>query len=234
MMPGNTVVYFNGREFGNRDFPKPGRTDALSVRDGSLLTRLIQARNTHGRGNYVERWDGTDGLFAFERQSSAIVLLSNRGDAGFDSRTLTQVGFAPGTLLLELTGNAADPRVNPDRGGRRDIPEVVRVFGENGVSKVNVRFQRPGTIARDGRFDFHGRSVLVYGLATPEAPRGVELSNVAKILPGQGDPANDAENGSAKANRHQRHHRQQLRSAAAHPAGAAARLGRAARRVGRR
>ncbi len=68
MMPGNTVVYFNGREFGNRDFPKPGRGDALSVRDGSLLTRLIEARNTHGRGNYVERWDGTDGLFAFERR----------------------------------------------------------------------------------------------------------------------------------------------------------------------
>ena len=94
MMPGNTVVYFNGREFGdNRDFPKPGRGDALSVRRGSLLTRLVEARNTHGRGNYAERWDGTDGLFAFEREWSAIVLLSNRGDAGFDSRTLTNVGF---------------------------------------------------------------------------------------------------------------------------------------------
>ena len=33
MMPGNTVVYFNGREFGdNRDFPKPGRGDALERR----------------------------------------------------------------------------------------------------------------------------------------------------------------------------------------------------------
>ena len=117
MMPGNTVVYFNGREFGNRDFPKPGRGDALSVREGSLLTRLVQARNTHGRGNYVERWDGTDGLFAFERESSAVVLLSDRGDAGFDARTLTNVGFAPGTLLTELTGNAADPRGEP--GSRR-------------------------------------------------------------------------------------------------------------------
>ena len=100
MMPGNAVVYFNGREFGNRDFPKPGRGDALSVREGSLLTRLVEARNSHGRGNYVERWDGTDGLFAFERESSAIVLLSNRGDAGFDSRTLDssrlRTGHAPG------------------------------------------------------------------------------------------------------------------------------------------
>ena len=196
MMPGNTVVYFNGKEFGERDFPKPGRNDALSVRKGSLLTRLVEARNTHGRGNYAERWDGTDGLFAFERESSAIVLLSNRGDAGFDGRTLTNVGFAPGTLLIELTGNASDPRVNPDRGGgRRDVPEVVRVFNEGGVNKVNVRFQRTGTLNRQGQFDFHGRGLLVYGLATPQAPRGVELTNVATILPGKGDPQSDRDNG---------------------------------------
>ena len=41
------------------------------------------------------------------------MLLSNRGDAGFDSRTLTNVGFPPGTLLIELTGNAADPTSIP-------------------------------------------------------------------------------------------------------------------------
>ena len=41
MMPGNTIVYFNGREFGdNRAFPKPGRADALSVARGSMITRL--------------------------------------------------------------------------------------------------------------------------------------------------------------------------------------------------
>ena len=136
MMPGNTVVYFNGREFGdNRDFPKPGRGDALSVGRGSLLTRLLEVRNSHGRGNYAERWDGTDGLFAFERGGSAIVLLSNRGDAGFDSRTLTNVGFRPGQLLVELTGNAADPDVNPERGGNRDVPQVIRVFEEGGVRR---------------------------------------------------------------------------------------------------
>src|SRR5262245_47449014 len=141
MMPGNTVVYFNGREFGDdRDFPKPGRGDALSVGSGSMLTRLLAIRNSHGRGHYAERWDRTDGLFAFERGGSMVVLLSNRGDAGFDSRTLTNVGFRPGQLLLELTGNALDPDVNPMRGGQRDVPPVVRVFEEGGTSKVNVRF----------------------------------------------------------------------------------------------
>jgi hypothetical protein len=196
MMPGNTVVYFNARQFGEtRDFPKPGRTDALSVGRGSLATRLVAARTTHGRGDYAERWDGTDGLFAFERRGSALVLLSNRGDAGFDSRTLTQVGFPAGTLLVELSGNAADPAVNPDRGGRRDIPEVVRVFAEGGVTKVNVRFQRPGTISPSGQFNFHGRGVLVYGLATPQSDLGLELSNVAEVLPGRVTPTSDRENG---------------------------------------
>jgi hypothetical protein len=196
LMPGNAVVYFNGREFGdNRDFPKPGRSDALSVGRGSVLTRLLSARNTHGRGNYAERWDGTDGLFAFERQGSALVLLSNRGDAGFDSRTLTHVGFRRGTLLIELTGNAADRTVNPDRGGHTDIPEVVRIFEEGGITKVNVRFQRPGTISTAGEFNFHGRGFLIYGLATPESDKGLELTNVAEVLPGQAGAANDRENG---------------------------------------
>ena len=196
MMPGNTVVYFNGREFGdNRDFPKPGRGDALSVGRGSLLTRLLSIRTSHGRGNYAERFDGTDGLFAFERGGSVLVLLSNRGDAGFDSRTLTNVGFRPGQLLVELTGNASDPDVNPVRGGQRDVPEVVRVFQEGGVSKVNVRFQRPGTTRPNGTFNFHGRGVLVYGLATPMAPAGLEVTNVASTMAGQLDPANDRDNG---------------------------------------
>ena len=195
MMPGNTIVYFNGREFGdNRDFPKPGRSDALSVGRGSLLTRLLQARNSHGRGNYIERWDGTDGLFAFEREGSALVLLSNRGDAGFDSRTLT-VGFPAGTLLVELSGNASDPIVNPDRGGHTDIPQVLRVFKEGGVSKVNVRFQRPGTISRSGEFTFHGKGLLVYGLPTPQSEKGIELSTVAQVLPGKTAPSTDRENG---------------------------------------
>jgi alpha-amylase len=196
MMPGNTVVYFNGREFGdNRAFPKLGRGDAVSVGKGSLLTRLLEARNTHGRGDYAERWDGTDGLFAFERQGSAVVLLSNRGDAGFDSRTLTDVSFRPGTLLLELSGNATDPAVNPDRNGRKDIPEVLRVFEEGGVSKVNVRFQRPGTVNNAGQNTFHGKGLLVYGVPAPVSDKGIELTNVAATLPGRPNSANDRENG---------------------------------------
>jgi hypothetical protein len=126
------------------------------------------------------------------------VLLSNRGDAGFDSRTLTAVGFPAGTLLIELTGNAADKSVNPDRGGQRDIPEVLRVFQESGVSKVNVRFQRPGTMMSGGNFNFHGKGLLVYGLPVPESKDGIELSNVDQVLAGNKEPRNPRENGTER------------------------------------
>jgi hypothetical protein len=174
----------NGREFETTGpFPNPAaRTRERRSRQHDH--RLVNARNTHGRGNYAERWDGTDGLFAFERQGSALVLLSNRGDAGFDSRTLVNLGFRPGTLLIELTGNAADNIVNPDRGGHRDVPEVIRVFEEGGAAKANVRFQRPGTMSNSGQFHFHGKGFLVYGLPTPKSDNGIELTNVAEVLPG--------------------------------------------------
>ena len=232
MMPGNTVVYFNGREFGdNRDFPKPGRGDALSVGNRGLLTRLVDIRNTHGRGNYAERWDGTDGLFAFERQGAALVLLSNRGDAGFDSRTLTSVGFRPGTLLVELTGNAADRTVNPKRGnGTTDVPEVVRVFEEGGVRKVNVRFQRPNTVGNSGQSTFHGKGLLVYGLATPQSDAGVELTPVSMTLPGQTQGGERSRERPASPVRHQRDQERLVPGSPAHQARPAAGIERAARR----
>ncbi|MFM8498301.1 MAG: autotransporter-associated beta strand repeat-containing protein [Planctomycetia bacterium] len=198
MMPGNAVVYFNAREFGDgRDFPKQGNDAALTVGSdgvwgmGSATTRLVEIRNTHGRGNYAERWDGTDGLFAFERAGSAITLLSNRGDAGYDQRTLSNVGFAPGTFLVELTGNAADPTIDP----WDDIPEVVTV-GAGGT--VNVRFQRPATTMRDGSRNNHRQGFLVYGLPTPQSANGLEISNVAGVLAGDATPTNNFENGTQR------------------------------------
>ncbi|MFP6604198.1 MAG: Ig-like domain-containing protein, partial [Pirellulaceae bacterium] len=188
MMPGNTVVYFNGKEFGDeRDFPKDGRGDALSVAVGSDLTRIVSARNTHGRGDYAERWVDDQGLYAFERVSSSLVLLSNRTDSGFDSRTLEHVGFAPGTYLVELTGNASDAARDP----MDDISEVIQVFDDGGVSKVNVRFPRN----TNATGDWTGSGYVIYGLPTPQAPDGLELLNVNSVMAGDGSPTNDYENG---------------------------------------
>ena len=124
MMPGNTVVYFNGKELGDdRPFPKDGRRDALDVRNGSALTGLLRIRNTHGRGNYAERWIDDQGLFAFERTGSCIVLLSNRADGGRPVNginpfgTISGVDFdSPATVTygFEYFGDKSSPLIGPN------------------------------------------------------------------------------------------------------------------------
>jgi hypothetical protein len=171
MMPGNAIVYHHAQEFGRPgDFPQDGRGDALGGLFGDRITRLIAIRNSHGRGNYIERWSEKE-LFAFEREGSAVVLLNNRLDEGFDSRTL-QVSFEPETPLVELTGNASDPAIDP----HDDVPELVRVNAER---KINVRF--PRNVARGG--SVHNSGYLVYGLAPPQAPAGLQLTGVDRVIP---------------------------------------------------
>lgn len=183
MLPGNAIVYHNAKEFGETDFPKDGRGDALGGQFGNQITRLLSIRNSHGRGNYIERLVEKE-LFAFEREGSAVVLLSNRLDEGFDSRTL-KVSFAPGTRLIELTGNASDPTTDPHDA----IPELVEV---NADRTINVRFLRnvaPGGKARD-------KGYLIYGLAAPQAPAGIELTGVDHVIPG--DTSTSQTNGTAR------------------------------------
>jgi len=171
MHPGNAVVYFNARQFGTgRDFPKDGRGDALGGAYGDALTRLVDLRSRYGEGDYRQRWIEKE-LFAFERSGSSLVLLSNRGDAGFDSRTLL-TDFAPGTRLVELTGNAANPWTDP----YNDIPDLAVV---NADRTVNLRFLRNASGA-DGHFT--GRGYLVYGLASPQG--ALTLEGVDRTLPG--------------------------------------------------
>ena len=82
MRPGNWVVYHNAEEFGdNRDFPKDGRGDALGGTFGDTIPTLVGLRNTHGRGDYRERLLEKETLI-YERENSALVVLSNRTDEG--------------------------------------------------------------------------------------------------------------------------------------------------------
>ncbi|QQE12969.1 hypothetical protein JD969_05790 [Planctomycetota bacterium] len=180
MSPGNAVVYFNAKEFGDgRDFPKDGRGDALGGVWGDTITTLNNIRNTHGRGDYRERWLEKE-LLAFERSGTSVVLLNNRTDGGYDSRTL-QVDFEPGTRLVELTGNH-------DKSG--DISEVLEVFrGNDGNSYVNVRFLR-----NDGQ----DQGYLIYGLAKPKSSSGIELSNISSVLEGGNDVAENYANATKR------------------------------------
>jgi alpha-amylase len=184
MLPGNTIVYHNAKEFGETgNFPQDGRGDALGGLFGNRVTRLLSIRNSHGRGNYHERLSEKE-LFAFEREGSAVVLLSNRLDAGFDSRTLN-VSFEPGTRLVELTGNASDPSIDPND----DIPELIEV---NADHTINVRF--PRNVASGGTA--HNSGYLIYGLAPPQAPLGIELTGVDRVI--AGDIPTSSTNGTTR------------------------------------
>lgn len=165
MHPGNAVVYFNGKEFGaDRDFPKDGRGDALGGLHGDRLARLVEIRNTHGRGDFRERYLNKE-IYVYERSNSALVVLSNRLDNHYSQRTV-DVDFPWGTYLVELTGNAE---------GDANIPKVLQVFNEEfeGQSKVNITV-KPNN-GGDGGY-------LIYGLATPQAPAGLQLTNVSQVL----------------------------------------------------
>jgi exo-beta-1,3-glucanase (GH17 family) len=182
LRPGNAIVYFNAKEFGSgRDFPKDGRGDALGGLFGNTIATLVNLRNTHGRGNYIERFREKEFLI-YERDRSAVVVLSNRLDGGFDARTI-QTSFAEGTPLMELTGNAADPVVDPFN----DFPELL-VVNAGGTANLRV----PRNTAPNGTE--HGRGYFIYGLAAPQGT--LTLTNVAATLPGE--PPSSASNGTAR------------------------------------
>jgi glycosidase len=182
MRPGNAIVYFNGHEFGNnRSFPKDGRGDALGGLYGNIITTLVNIRDTHPDGNYVQR-DLEKETLVFERQDSELVALSNRLDNGYDSRTV-QTSFAPGTPLLELTGNATDPNTDPDGA----IPPVL-VVNANGT--VNLRVPR-------NRNDQGTETDKGYVVYAPSGPQGaLSLTNVDHVIPGETPTA--ATNGTAR------------------------------------
>ncbi|HEY7087847.1 MAG TPA: dockerin type I domain-containing protein [Tepidisphaeraceae bacterium] len=171
MLPGNSLVYMNAQEFGtNRSFPKAGRADALGGLYGNAITTLVDLRNRYGRGDYHTRLLEKENL-AFERDNSCIVLLSNRGDAGFDSRTI-QTDFSPGTYLIELTGNASNPADDPNG----DIPQLLQVKSDKTVDVRFLRNKAPGTNT------YTGAGYLIYGLPSPQGQ--LSLSNVASTLSG--------------------------------------------------
>jgi alpha-amylase len=192
-------VYTNAKEYGNgRDFPRGGKDDALGGVYGEAITTLVDIRNTHGRGNFHERWIDFDGgeaksnIYVYERENSAVVGLNSRVESGFDQRTVG-TGFAPGTVLVELTGNATDFVVDP----YDDIKDVVRVDGSGQLTmsiprNKSTNFGGPGV--EDDVETAHLRGYVVYGLPTPQG--ALSISNVSQVL--QGATPTAANNGTAR------------------------------------
>jgi glycosidase len=200
MMPGNALVYTNAKEFGDgRNFPRGGKVDALGGFYGETITTLVDIRNTHGRGNFHERWIDYDNgnafsnIYVYERENSALVGLNSRVDIGYDQRTVS-TGFAPDTVLVELSGNADDPAVDPSGV----IYKTVRV---NGSGQATIRIPRNKWLNTQNTPDpdddveeVHGRGYVVYGLAAPQGT--LSLSNVAQVMQGATPSADN--NGTAR------------------------------------
>lgn len=161
MRPGNANVYYNAKQFGNgRPFPLDGRGDALGGFYGNAITTLVNIRNGYGRGNYNPRLTEKE-ILIYERENSALVVLSNRTDGGYDERTVN-TAFPIGTPLIELTGNSANPTIDP----LGDFPEVLIVNNDAGHT-VNLRVPRNKAPGASGAL--HNNGYFIYG---PSAPQG--------------------------------------------------------------
>ena len=160
MRPGNFNIYMNASQFAPpsvRDFPKDGRGDALGGLFGDrsrpwLVSATLTVAATTCRGHPVA--DQKE-MLIYEREKSALVVLSNRLDGGFDSRTI-QTSFEPGTPLVELTGNAEDPVIDP----LDDFASVLVVKPDR-----TVDLKVPRNVAPGPNGQFHGKGYLMYGVS---------------------------------------------------------------------
>ena len=149
-------------------------------------------RNTHGRGNFAERWvddafnpNGFSNVYIYERQNSAVVALNSAFGNTVDTRNGVQTSFAAGTHLVELTGNADDPDV--DVTGT--IPNTLVV---NASGQINVSIPRNTTVGTTAI----NKGYVIYGLQNPKG--AMSLSNVASTL--AGETLNATTNGTARIN----------------------------------
>jgi glycosidase len=179
--PGNAIVYDNAQEFGtNRSFPQQGRGDALGGLYGNTITNLVNIRDTHPYGNFEIR-DLEKETLICERSDSLLVGLSNRLDSGYDTRTV-HTDFPPGTYLIELTGNATNPNIDPDNA----IPPLLQVDSNGNVTMRVPRNRNDNNVETDDGY-------VIYAPATPQG--SLALTNVDHVIPGQTPTA--ATNGTA-------------------------------------
>jgi len=191
MRTGRSNVYYNAFEFGSEpnDFPRRnGRDDAIGTGD-SLITTLVKIRNQYGRGWFFPI-NGTDtvnssisDVLVFTRRTpnsvdNLLIALNDREDNNNVETRNVQTTFPAGTRLHELTGNAADPAVDPSNL----VPETL-VVGADGrladaSNPANLYLKIPGNKANNV---LHGRGYVVYGPAVPTGT--LTVSNVDFTAP---------------------------------------------------
>jgi hypothetical protein len=180
---GETIVYHNARNtlrsFGF--FPREGVSTALgwdpiTNQPDSVITNLLEIRNEYARGFWIPLNGNFSDLMVSERRTpgngktNLLVGANDRYDAGFDTVTVT-TGYPQGTRLVELTGNAANPDVDPGN----QIAETL-IVGPGG----NVTIRVPRNSSSTGE---HNRGFVVYGEALPDAE--LLLPGVTGTIPSQ-------------------------------------------------
>jgi alpha-amylase len=176
---GEAIIYYNAKEFGSRPGgfnPRQGvpstfgygsfYTNPPQVPDGTLpppvederFTTLAKIRRGYGRGIYNPRAQAGDS-FVFSRAGHLFVGISDSyaapsGGTYWQSVTFN-TGLTPGTRLVELTGNASDPEIDPNS----QIAETL-VVGASGL--VTMRIPNNVSPIRE-----HSTGYVAYGLAAP-------------------------------------------------------------------
>lgn len=135
-------------------------TDAVN---SSLSDALVFERS-----NFLSSLDSRNDI-GINAAASVLVGVSDSFAAGFQVRSV-QTSFVPGTVLVELTGNAADPVVNP-------AGAVAQTLTVDANRRVLITI--PNNTSPSG-FE-HGRGYVAYG---PQAPVGtLSFPGSAGVIP---------------------------------------------------
>ncbi len=167
MRPGRAIVYHNGRAIPRTSgfFPREGIPAALGWNPSTqtldnTITTLVKLRNQVGYGQYFQLNGNINDVLVYERafngQANCLVAVNDRFDAGMQLVTVN-TQYPQGTRLHEMTGNAADPVIDPTNA----IPEMI-VVGANGSVSLIVPNNKTGSTE-------HGKGYLVYAEALPTA-----------------------------------------------------------------
>ncbi|MEM8836239.1 MAG: hypothetical protein AAGD00_10505, partial [Planctomycetota bacterium] len=193
MRPGPAIAYHNSRESlarfqgQGRFWPDEGLPTAIGLgqmytvaspgtpvlfENDQRIPNAVRARAKFGRGDFIPLWqDGN--VFVFDRrtsgsQSNALVGMNDSYNQGFDQRTV-QTAFPQGTVLVEYSGSATDPVVDPNN----DIFDTVTV-GANGLVTIRI----PRNVSING--DEHQQGYVIYAPQVP--PVTTDVTNVAVTL----------------------------------------------------
>ena len=167
----------------NEFFLKDGRGDALGGQYGNIITKLVDIRNSYGRGNFQERWidgGGFSNIYAYERKGSMIVGLNSALGNGDELRPAHdgQRRSPPARDSKSRPATRSIPQVDPNG----EIPDVITVAAGGSVTMRIPRNQTTSGVQ-------HGKGYVIYGLPRPQ---GDLRSATSRRRSGRRLPGNNA------------------------------------------